>query len=764
MKERLSSIPASQPMAILRLLAVKTCKELKRFTYRRLLVCVGMRSNRASGRRLPARPRRSYLQQLYQTSPAQQLTDTFALYRIIGNDLVPRHAKGQSRANVAFILKHEPAFEACEKRWIVNRIVDPEEEAAIIALLEAHGQHYLHIPFDPDTYRHACWDAADLPSPGWVFSRAYERLDPADQQLAQLHLRRHKTLYAMNNNGARNAALADGRSRAKWVLPFDGNCYFTAAGFESLRQQIVAAPWYSYVIVPMARITDNSQLITPDFTAIAEEEPQVVFRKDALECFDDTIPYGRRPKVELLWRLGVPGIWDKFRFQAWDAKAPAFAPEAGHFQTAGWVARLASGRADLEVGRTGFINRGAVRGESIIATLDRIDGNILAARFNREDLVFYDSRRLPGLMTDEPQLAADLLQRAEEAAVRGPHAVTQKTTLPPSGDPHDYWHPAPYWWPDPAKKNGRPYQWRDGQRIPGTQLYDADSGQFDRTRLQLTMDDATILALAGTMAGRQDLLDRAALLIRSWFIDPTTRMNPHLKYAQVRRGHNGDQGGGTGIIEFKDLHYFLDAVRLVRGSGTLTTAELDSFRGWLAEYSTWLITSTAGMNERRAANNHGTLYDVQLLSIALFLEDFDTAAQICNGAWCRFSSQFAADGSLPHELKRTKPRHYAAFGLVAWTTLAKLMAACGEDLWSACDAEGRSMEKGAAWLATAWPDRQWAREELEHLPPDRLEPFWQDCQNHFTELADQLPAPASSPSPVLHPEFGHPPFWMMVRP
>jgi len=765
MKEPAPSASASMPATGLRRLFAKLLRESRRFTSQRLGLHFGKPFHR---RRKRIKPHRrippAKLRHLYSTSPAFHLPDNFVIYRIIGNDLVPRHAKGQSHANVAFILEHEPAFEACEKRWIINRIVDPDEEAAIIALLEKHHQPYLRIPFDHDEYRQLRWDAGGLPSPEWIFSKTYDRLDPGDKQLVQLHLRRHKTLYAMNNNGARNTALADGRSRAKWVLPLDGNCYFTAEGFAALRQHIEAAPWHPYVILSMARIIDNTQLLTPGFTPVADEEPQVVFRSDTGESFDESIPYGRRPKVELLWRLGVRGPWDKYNFHTWDAQRPPYASEAGSFQEVGWVARLASGRADLEVGRTGFINRGAVRGDSIISTLDQIDAGILAGRTDSANLAFYDRRRLIGMATAEPRLFADLMDKAEQSAARGPHSVTQKTTLPPSGDPHDYWHPAPYWWPDPSKKDGTPYQWRDGQRLPGTRLYDSNSGQFDRTRLQLTMDDSTILALTGIAAGRRDLLERAALLVRTWFIDPATRMNPHLKYAQVRRGHNGDQGAGTGIIEFKDLHYFLDAVRLMRDAGTLTTHELDSFRSWLAEYSTWLTTSAAGMNERRGSNNHGTLYDVQLLSIALFLGDYDTAADVCNGAWLRFSCQFAPDGSMPHELKRTKPRHYASFGLVAWTALARLMSACGEDLWGYSDSKGRSLEKAAAWLAAAWPDRQWAPDELAELPADRLEPLWQDCRNHFPELADRLPAPAPSPSSVLHPDLGHAPFWMIVRP
>jgi hypothetical protein len=66
------------------------------------------------------------------------------LYRVLGNDLPPSHEIGQTLSNLRFMLDHEPELEACEKRWVVNRIVDPEQEAAIIALLEERGQGYLH--------------------------------------------------------------------------------------------------------------------------------------------------------------------------------------------------------------------------------------------------------------------------------------------------------------------------------------------------------------------------------------------------------------------------------------------------------------------------------------------------------------------------------------------------------------------------------------------------------------------------------------------
>jgi hypothetical protein len=72
----------------------------------------------------------------------------YIFYRILGNDLPPRHRKGQTLVNLKIILDREPAFEDVEKRWIVNRIVDLQDEQKIIKLLEKYAQKYQVIRFD----------------------------------------------------------------------------------------------------------------------------------------------------------------------------------------------------------------------------------------------------------------------------------------------------------------------------------------------------------------------------------------------------------------------------------------------------------------------------------------------------------------------------------------------------------------------------------------------------------------------------------------
>ena len=69
------------------------------------------------------------------------------LSRIIGNDLPPRHSSGQNLRNLRFILENEPDLADCSKRWIVNRITDPDVEKAVIATLEEHRQSYSRIGF-----------------------------------------------------------------------------------------------------------------------------------------------------------------------------------------------------------------------------------------------------------------------------------------------------------------------------------------------------------------------------------------------------------------------------------------------------------------------------------------------------------------------------------------------------------------------------------------------------------------------------------------
>jgi hypothetical protein len=674
--------------------------------------------------------------------------DTFVLTRIIGNDLVPRHAEGQSLANLRFILDHEPPLEGCEKRFVVNRILDDATREAVVGELTARGVGFTVIPFDWGDFGRTGYDFAPF-APGFFQSPGFVGELDEERQRALVRAYVPKNRYVMNNNGARNAALEDGRGRAKWVLPWDGNCLVTEGGWAEIRAAIKAAKGARYLIVPMARITDNAQLLEPGFRPEAAEEPQVVFRADAEEAFDERQVYGRRPKVELFCRLGVEGPWDNWRLDPWDVPPRPVSPEAYRVARGGWVARLFSGQAKAETADTGgFLKRGRLREVAIMRTIDRADGLFLLRQgFGADAPALYDPGRI-AVAVESPGWREAVLARATEPLARQPFSVLDKTAVGPSGDPHDYWHPAPYWWPDPRKADGLPYVKKDGERVPGTRLFEAGHEAYDRTRLQWLFEDTTHLAMAWRATGEARFRERALGNLRTWFCDPATRMTPSLAYAQVRMGHDGNRGQSFGIIEGKDFYFLLDAVRLLGPS-----AEADGLREWLRAYLRWLVESPQGQVEVRARNNHGVAYDLHVAAVAAFLGEAEALVEVRRRAISRLRDHVAPDGRQPHEMDRTLTQHYTAFNLQVWLDLMALFERVGFVAWAPEDTG--LLRRAADWVL-AESEKGWRHPQIQPFDARRLDPI--------RAALGIVPVDPRAVPVVFHPDDGVPPYWELVAP
>lgn len=321
----------------------------------------------------------------------------------------------------------------------------------------------------------------------------------------------------------------------------------------------------------------------------------------------------------------------------------------------------------------------------------------------------------------DPQLVSALsylVKKAETALEEGPFSVMNKIGTPPSGDKHDYMSVGPYWWPNPETKDGLPYIRRDGQRNPQSKTDASDS-----VRMGKMARAVNTLSLAYFFTGTEKYAARAAFLLRTWFLNTDTKMNPHLEYGQAIPGRV--DGRGIGIIDTVRLLPVVDAATLLAQSESWTDADHEALRKWFEAYLKWLQTSKHGRKESRTFNNHGTWYDVQVAGFALFIDDRETAKRILESVGeKRVSPQVGPDGRQKHELARTKSFDYSIHNLNAMFLLARLGEHLGVDLWHFKAKENASIRVALDYLASyADAEKEWPYKQITELRRARLLPL-----------------------------------------
>lgn len=313
---------------------------------------------------------------------------------------------------------------------------------------------------------------------------------------------------------------------------------------------------------------------------------------------------------------------------------------------------------------------------------------------------------------------ARLQREAQKALTEGPFSIVNKTVTAPSGDRHDYISQAPYFWPDPKKSNGLPYIRRDGERNPEINKIS------DHKSLDDLENSVETLALAYYFKGDEVYATKAVALLRAFFLDPATRMNANLQYAQFVPGVN--TGRGIGLIETRGLTRVVDAIGLLEGSRALTTEDERSLKAWFDRFLNWMRDSKNGREENAAKNNHGTYYDVQVVSYALFVGRRDLAKQTLETAkQKRIASQIQPDGRQPLELLRTKAWSYSNMNLDGLMQLATLGTRVGIDLWNFQTRDGRGIRKALDFLTPVTVgQKKWQYQEIEGgVKPEMLFPL-----------------------------------------
>lgn len=299
-----------------------------------------------------------------------------------------------------------------------------------------------------------------------------------------------------------------------------------------------------------------------------------------------------------------------------------------------------------------------------------------------------------------------LLQDADTALLEGPFSVMEKKHNPPSGDKHDYMSLAPYHWPDPTKKDGLPYMRKDGQTNPEVKEYK------DKEYMPKLCELVNTLSLAYYFSEDEKYAEHAAKLLKVWYLDPATKMNPNLNYGQAIKGEN--TGRGAGIIDARHFMKLIDGIGLLQGSKHWTAANQKGMQVWFTDFLQWMQTSEIGRDEMETKNNHGTYYDALRLSMALFTGNNELAKKVVANATKRLDSQMDTEGKFPKEMERTIALHYNVFNLNAFYMIAAMSEETSFDFWNYTSPSGASLKKGFLFLHPyLTKEKQWMGQQIK---------------------------------------------------
>ena len=305
---------------------------------------------------------------------------------------------------------------------------------------------------------------------------------------------------------------------------------------------------------------------------------------------------------------------------------------------------------------------------------------------NPEDIFKARSRIFSGDAGLE-EVDSFLLESANAAMISGPFSIRDKVASSPSSDRNDYVSLDPFWWPDADKGDGLPYVYGGKEQNP-------ECEQYDRPQLAAFSSAIDALCMGYFFTDYEDFAIRAALLLRVWFFDSETRMNPNMTYAGFIPGRN--QGDPAGIMESRGLSWIPDHVGLLANSKHWTSEDRELLREWFKSFVEWLSKSPNGLNQRLEKNQNGTWYDVQLATMSLFIGDLVLARDAINRCFERAKEQIDAFGAHHIELKNCDGIFTASNNLLGLFDMADLGRNLNLDLWSG--EPGRLLRSALDWL------------------------------------------------------------------
>lgn len=347
-----------------------------------------------------------------------------------------------------------------------------------------------------------------------------------------------------------------------------------------------------------------------------------------------------------------------------------------------------------------------------------------------------------------------LLKDADGWLNHGPWTVMSKNGTAPTGDKHDFMVQNAYFWPSPGSPDGCPYVPRDGVANP-------DVSMTDDLGLRRTLESSWILALAWYYTGNEAYAKHASLILKTWFLEEDTRMNPNTDYGSwlpCMEPEDNPYSFAALIGLSARISFAIDAIRILESTQAPGWSAQDTSRmqSWCRGMIEWLLESPVGSQTLLGFNNYGLYAHLAGINMGMYIGDNHLARQLLHNVTYRIDDGITANGSQPHELIRTQAFHYSMFTLVGYTRIISMGEKLCVDLWQHVGPEGQTVEKGIEFLIPAalngtdvWPYpenihfRRAAPNNLFHFAAERGNQMALDaltsCRLQEPSLGDRWP-------------------------